>query len=77
MARPPLPRDSSTLPGAVGASVQARRLKLGLSVADAAERAGVSGSCWYDYEAGRCLTVASLGPIAAALRCRPAALVPR
>lgn len=74
--RKPHAVDTSTFTGAIGARILARRVELGLSVAAAAEAAGVSPVTWYGWESGDSMPLFRLRDLAAALRCRPRALLP-
>ena len=69
MARPLKEIDEGELPGQVGARIRARRLKLKLSVGEAASRAGVSKPGWYHWEKGESLPLGKLRAIAKALGC--------
>ena len=75
MTRLPNPPDLLAFSGRVGAAIRARRLRLKLSVAAAADKAGLPASTWYRYEAGRCLELDRLPIIASALGCRVHALL--
>lgn len=74
--RPPAESDESTFAGRVGGRIRARRLKIGITVVDAAKAAGVSVPAWYHFESGRHLPLDRLPAIAAALRCRVRELIP-
>lgn len=76
MARPLKDIDETDLPGQVGANIRARRLKLKLSVDEAAKRAGVSKPGWYHWEKGETLPLARLRDIARALGCTMRSLLP-
>lgn len=76
MPRPRKPVDQSTFAGQVGARIRARRLKLRLEVAQAAERAGVSVPGWYHWEDGRHLPLDALPRVAEALECSVRSLLP-
>jgi transcriptional regulator with XRE-family HTH domain len=76
MPRPLKDVDESDLPGQVAARIRARRLKLKLSVDEAAERAGVSAPGWYHWEKGESLPLAKLRSIAEALECSMRSLLP-
>jgi len=76
MARPLKKIDEGELPGQIGARIRARRLKLKLSVDEAARRAGVSNPGWYHWEKGEALPLAKLPAIAKALSCSIRSLLP-
>lgn len=76
MARPLKEIDESDLPGQIGARIRAQRLKLKLSVDEAAKRAGVSPPGWYHWEKGEALPLARLRAIARALGCTMRSLLP-
>jgi transcriptional regulator with XRE-family HTH domain len=77
MTRPPKPSDTSTYAGRFGAALRARRERKRLSVAEAASKAGCAASTWYHWEkAERLPSLDDLPAIAAALKCKPAALLP-
>jgi transcriptional regulator with XRE-family HTH domain len=76
MARPLNAIDESDLPGQVGARIRARRLKLKLSVEEAAERAGVSTPGWYHWEKGERMPLSALRTAAEALGCKMRSLLP-
>lgn len=76
MGRPLADVDQRDLPGQVGAKIRARRLKLKLSVDEAARRAGVSQPGWYHWEKGEALPLARLRDIARALKCTMRSLLP-
>lgn len=58
-----------------GSRIRARRLALDLKQSEVAQRAKVSLRQYVAIEGGANLTVATLGRIAAALKCEPAALL--
>jgi transcriptional regulator with XRE-family HTH domain len=68
--------DTSTFRGKVAERIRARRTALGLSVEDAAGRAGVAAPTWYHWEAGHHLRLDRLPAIAAALGCSVKAMMP-
>jgi DNA-binding transcriptional regulator YiaG len=68
--------DTSTYKGRVAAQIRRRRERAKLSVAEAAQRAGVPVQTWYHWEQGRTLPVEALATVARALRCQPKHLVP-
>ena len=59
----------------IGAAIRRRREALGLSVHQAEVAAGIGRNQWYAIEKGK-VTLQRLPRIAAALGCRPAALLP-
>jgi transcriptional regulator with XRE-family HTH domain len=76
MVRPLKTLDPHTYAERVGAAIRARRLALGISVEAAAVASGIAASSWYAIEQGHKLSVDRLPLIAAALKCRPAKLLP-
>ena len=76
MPRPLKDIDERDLPGQIGANMRARRLKLKLSVDEAANRAGVSKPGWYHWEKGEALPLSRLRDIARALDCTMRSLLP-
>jgi transcriptional regulator with XRE-family HTH domain len=76
MGRPLKEIDERDLPGQIGARIRARRLKLKLSVDQAAMRAGVSKPGWYHWEKGEALPLGKLRSIAKALGCTMRSLLP-
>ncbi len=60
----------------VGAVIRRRRVRRKLTVEGAAAAAGIAAPTWYAIEHGRSLRVEGLPAIAAALDCKPSALLP-
>lgn len=73
--RPPLPADTESFPGKVGAAIRARRTALGLTVAQCAAAADVPVQTWYGWES-KSFSLSSLETIARVLKCRARSLVP-
>lgn len=74
--RPANEHDTSTFLGQIGAEIRRRRERAKLSVAAAAEAAGVQTLSWYRWESGRHLQLEKLPTVAAALGCKVRALIP-
>jgi len=76
MSRPANPTNQSTYAGQVGARIRDRRERMRLSVEEAAAAAGVAAPTWYHWESGLRSPMDRLPAIAAALGCKPRALLP-
>lgn len=74
--RPAHEPDTSTFLGKIGAEIRRRRERKGLSVAAAADAAGVPVPTWYRWEAGSGLTLERLPAVAEALDCKVRLLLP-
>lgn len=77
VGRPAAAPDLTTERGRIGAGIRAARLAAELSVRDAARRAMLSETKWYDYEQGRALPPLPVVPrICDALGCSLGAIIP-
>lgn len=72
----PKPVDTSTFTGQIAAEIRRRRERKKLSVADAAEAAGVPAQTWYHWEQAHSLPLDRLPAIAAALGCKVRQIIP-
>ena len=70
------PIDTSSFVGQIAAEIRRRRLRRKLSVAEAAEAAGVPAQTWYHWEQAHSLPLDRLPAIAAALACKVRNLIP-
>ena len=71
--RPPIPAEQLT---GIGAQVRRRRLAKGLTIREAAKRAGIPESTWAFYEKGGLESCGRVGVVAGVLGCSVNRLVP-
>ena len=71
--RPPIPADKLT---GIGARVRRHRIAKGLTIREAAARAGIPESTWAFYEKGGLESVGRIGVVAGVLGCQVGRLVP-
>jgi hypothetical protein len=75
MPRPTKEVDTSTFSGQVAGEIRRRRLKKFPRAEDAAAAAGVPMQTWYGWEKGK-IHLDAMPTVAAALGCKPRALLP-
>jgi DNA-binding XRE family transcriptional regulator len=72
----PPPKYPSRLHQILGERLRERRLAAGLTLQEAAARAGITAAAWSAFERGRTLpSLSRLASVAAAIGCEPADLV--
>ena len=75
MTREPNPINETTFSGRIAAKIRKRRLRLGLSVQEAAKKSGIPVTTWYNIERGQ-IEIDRLPEIALYLECYVKSLIP-